>query len=183
MTLAQPTDVRRRRTRTTTYGWDGSAHDSARPDARIAVLSAVVPDSGGRDNLAGRIEAHMLRHGLATPFRETCPQKLRTLAAGQARRTVNAKAAAGATSITASGDVSGVKPGRIITIGTSPRLRVVTAVSNRTIEFDLPLPDAVARGAALDWSPSGLWVWETDRPPSFAHGVAGEGWTLAVREA
>lgn len=186
LALADPTSIARRRTRATTYAWNGHADETARPDGRIVVMSRVVPDAGGRDNLAGVVEAHMLRHGTAKPFVERCPQKLGTLAAGQAVRTVAAKAAAGAVSVTASGDVSGVKPGRIVTVGASARLRVVTAVAGRTIGFDMPLPEALARGAALDWSPNGSWLWPPDaldNPPAFANGVAGAGWILHVVEA
>ena len=158
-----------------------------RPNQRLGVLAGVVPDAFGADNLAGRIEAHQRKHRTDRAFDEVCPQRLGTLAAGQAARTVRAKTDAGTLTVPASGSVAGVQVGRVVSFGGSTRLYEVVAVSTatNTLEIDIPLAADLARGASIDFSPTGSWHWsDPPEPPQFSGGaLAGVGWLLDVVEA
>lgn len=157
-----------------------------RPTQRIAVLAGVVPDSFGSDNLAGRIDAHQRKHRTDRAFDEACPQRLGTLDEGQAARTVRAKTDAGALTVPASGSVAGVQVGRIVSFGASKRLYEVVRVdaAANLIELDIPLAADLARGASIDFAPTGSWHWaDPVEPPQFSGALAGVGWLLDVVEA
>ena len=185
-TLAGTVDIRRRLDSSTVRALSGKPIHDERPTQRIAVLAAVVPDVHGRDNLAGRIAAHQRTHRTDVAFAETCPQRLGTLADDQAARTVRARTAAGSLAVPASGGVAGVEPGRIVSFGASARLYEVTAVNTatNTISIDIPLAADLARGAAIQWTPTGSWHWsETAEPPQFQGAFSGIGWLVDVVEA
>ena len=187
LTLAGTVDARRAVDASHGRTLSGKPIYDERPTQRISLLAAVVPDAFGRGNLAGRVEAHMRRHRTDRPFEEVCPQRLGTLAAAQAARTVRARTAAGSLSVPASGDVSGVEPGRIVSFGAGKRLYVVTAVDAGTnsLAIDIPLAADLARGAAIDWTPTGSWHWSpTAEPPTaFVGPLSGVGWLIDVVEA
>ena len=155
-------------------------------DRPVQLIAGIRPDTLGRANLAGRLSGHLSKHKSRNlSFAEVCPQKLNTLASTQAVRTIRAKTDAGTYTIPASGTIEGLAIGRFISLGTSNRLYEVVDKSGDDFEIDIPLQADLARGDAINFSPTANWLWEAsmNEPPEFTRGInSGIGFLLEARE-
>lgn len=109
------------------------------------------PDVWGRNNGAGRLEAHKQDKGYGTAFQIEVPQHLGTLKA-DVSSTANAAVEAGESEVTllvSSGSADSILPGRLIQFGADSFPYLVVSVTSNVVKINPPLFKDVKNGETV----------------------------------